>query len=634
MQYLKARQQKIITFLVRENQRVKGKILADELGISLRSLQSEIADINRSFPEKLIHSSNQGYYLNQDLWNREAIAFEEASSNDLLPILKKLMMEDHQWQIDEFAEACYLSTSAMIHKLKAAQAELDKHHLKIVRKKNHIRVAGNEYDKRQYIHSLILEEVEPVFMSLENCAPYFAEMDVMYIKTIITAAIQKYNCHIEESYAANVYLNITISLSRMRRDYHMEHVDMANIPTEAIEYQIARDICEQYARHYTIAIYPDDIAYITTLILGQVKPLMQGKDCLDTHRIDETFRREISDILMKTFNYYMLNIDYEPFLYNFVLHVDALITRSKHKQFVSNAIAENIKSSCPFIYDVAVYLAKEIEERYQITISDEEIGFISVHIGFVIENSTKEHHLIKVLLVCDDYHQTAAHILHKLKENYEHVIEITNVISGFQALPFETSADLIITTVPVGFVHHKMVTISPFYTMMDQLAVDDAVHECRKAMKARQEQQLLLTYFHEKLFFKRTDLSDKEDVIRFLGRQIENFGLAKPGFTESVLKREQMSSTCFFETFAIPHALELNAKQTMFCVLINEKGIQWNQHRIKIVLMIAVQQKDRKSFMKIYNSVIHVLWNKEKLSRLIESESFPAFLEILKLDMR
>ncbi|MEG0275174.1 MAG: PTS sugar transporter subunit IIA, partial [Longicatena sp.] len=212
-------------------------------------------------------------------------------------------------------------------------------------------------------------------------------------------------------------------------------------------------------------------------------------------------------------------------------------------------------------------------------------------------------------------------------------IEIINVVSTVQALPLETSADLIIAAIPLELTTHKVVSISPFYTMMDQLAVDDAIHACRKSLKARQEQQLLLSYFHEKLFFVRDDLDTAEDVIQFLGNQIEQFGLAEKGFTDSVLKREQMSSTCFFETFAIPHALELNAKKTMFCVLINKHGIKWDQHRIKIVLMIAVQQQDRKSFMKIYNSVIHVLWNKEKLARLVKSESLPDFIDNLKADM-
>ncbi|MEG0275172.1 MAG: helix-turn-helix domain-containing protein, partial [Longicatena sp.] len=135
------------------------------LDISLRSLQSEIADINRSFPQKLITSSNRGYQFNHELWENENIVFEDTQENTLLPILKKLILEDHPWQVDDFAEACFISTSALTAKLKIAQSSIDAYHLKIIRKKNHIWIEGKEYDKRRYIHSLILEEVEPVFMS-------------------------------------------------------------------------------------------------------------------------------------------------------------------------------------------------------------------------------------------------------------------------------------------------------------------------------------------------------------------------------------------------------------------------------------------------------------------------------------
>lgn len=630
MKNLTFRQKQIIKIISQQEPFSKGKNIAEQLRVSLRTIQSEIAHINHSFSQEIITSNNHGYFINKNLLDLQVILNDE--NDDLLSILKKLILEDKKWQIDEFADINYISTSTLLTKIKQIRFILVNYNLEINRKNNYLWITGSEYDKRRFIHKLILDEVKPLFMNLENCSAYFIDMDVLFIKSIITHSIRKYNAHMEECYSLNLYLNITIALSRMKQNYHMEVLEDMNIDPNSIEYLIADDICRQYATHNTIKITDEDIAYITLLILGQVKLLIpntkDGNELIDHH-----FKRDVSDILMKTFNYYMLNIDYEPFLNNFVLHVDALIKRAIHHQFVSNVIAENIKSSCPFIYDVSVYLAKQLEDKYQITISDEEIGFIAIHIGFVIENSTKENNLIHVTLLCNDYHQTANNILSKLKENYSGVIEITNIISNFNQTSFESTSDLIISTLPIDIIGKEVVIISPFYTMMDHLAIDHAIHSCLQIQETKKEQQLLLSYFHENLFFKQTDLDEKESVIKFLGKQIENFGLSEKGFVDSVLRREQMSSTCFFETFAIPHAIELNAKKTMFCVLINEKGIQWNQHRIKIVLMIAVQRKDRKSFMKIYNSIIHVLWNKEKLNKLVHSNTLSEFLEYLKYDI-
>lgn len=635
MENLTSRQQKILQILTRETMYYRGKTIAEELNISLRTLQADISDINRGQKEKLILSNNLGYYLNSDLLQECAMSIQPIKKeNELAPIVHKMMLEDRAWNLDELSEDCYISMSTLTNRLKQIQPLLKKNGLRLVKQKNHVWIEGKEYDKCRYINHLILDEVTPLFLNLESCAKYFGDMDLMRIKSFVLEAIEKYNCHIENCYADNLYLNITIALSRMRKDYHMEKLREIEVDAFSMEYQIAQEICARYATHYTLRITPEDIAYLAMLITGQVKPQMQqDRKTQESNLVSEQLKRDVGDILMKTFNYYMLNIDYEPFLYNFVLHVDSLIKRAMNQQSVNNVSAENIKATCPFIYDVAVYIAKELEEKFKITISDDEIGFISIHIGFVIENSTHENNRIRVLVVCNDYHHTADNILARLKENYADMIDITNIISQVNQKSLDTASDLIISTMPLDLVGKKVVIISPFYTMMDHLTIDQAIHTCLKEQKAKREQQLLMSYFHESLFFKRTDLSNQEDVIRFLGDQVVTFGLASEGFSDSVLKREQMSSTCFFELFAIPHAIELNAKKTMFCVLINEHGIAWGPYHIKIVLMIAVQQKDRKSFMKIYNSIIQFLWNKEKVAKLVGVQNFTEFLECLKEDM-
>lgn len=93
-----------------------------------------------------------------------------------------------------------------------------------------------------------------------------------------------------------------------------------------------------------------------------------------------------------------------------------------------------------------------------------------------------------------------------------------------------------------------------------------------------------------------------------------------------------MSSTCFVEQFAIPHAIDLNAKRTQFCVLIEESGIKWDKTNINCIFMIAVCQEDRKEFMKIYSGIIQVLLQKEMLKQIIEATDFSAFINCFSQD--
>lgn len=172
--------------------------------------------------------------------------------------------------------------------------------------------------------------------------------------------------------------------------------------------------------------------------------------------------------------------------------------------------------------------------------------------------------------------------------------------------------------------------ISPFYTADDDMKIDRAVRQCINEKKKTYRNQLLSAFFREDLFFKTDILETKEDVICFLGQKIIDCKIAEDGFIRSVLKRENMSSTCFFNTFAIPHAIDLNAKRTVFCVLISEKGIQWDTHKIHIVLMIAVHQKDRREFMKIYNGIVRSLEDQEKVWDLVRCDTYLEFMDRIR----
>jgi Phosphoenolpyruvate-dependent sugar phosphotransferase system, EIIA 2. len=73
----------------------------------------------------------------------------------------------------------------------------------------------------------------------------------------------------------------------------------------------------------------------------------------------------------------------------------------------------------------------------------------------------------------------------------------------------------------------------------------------------------------------------------------------------------------------------MNAKKTMLCVLISDDGIQWDDHVIHIVLMIAVHQQDRKRFLELYNGIVQILENPEKVNRLISANTHIEFINHL-----
>lgn len=624
MEYSK-RQKAIILYLgSRQKQspvETPGKQIADHLQISLRTLQHEIAAINRGSKGAIITSSNRGYSL-----KREAITSLHLSpqlqDDDEMQILKCLLLERGPFYLEDLEERFFLSTSAFLNKTKKLNHMLTDYQLEIIREKNRIYISGTEYQIRRLIHDLIMREIGLTYDSLEIASNYFKNINTVEVQALILSAIHKHEYFIESCYTTNLVINILTAFSRIDSHYQAEEVLVPDYETLP-EYWIARDICAEATSHFQMSFAEQDVLYITLLVLGQIKPLSE-QSLLNAMQKEETDK--ILRIINVTFQSYMLNIDYNSYLPNFVRHIQALIVRARNHQFVINLISENIKETSPFVYDVAVHLAKSLEDTFQIQIIDEEIGLLSIYIGFIIEQSNTAKDKVKVLIVCNDYKNMAQKILERLRTTLSDYIEIADVLLHSPSPAKCTQAELVIHTIPIPENVQQAVLISPFFTTEDQRKIVETVTKIQKIKTQKQNQEILKSYFSEQLYFRNVGLHTKGEVLRFLGEKVEASGLCSPGFTQSVLKRESMSSTCFMNSFAIPHALELNATRTCFAVLVDEKGIHWDDCYIHCVFMIAVCREDRKEFMKIYSAIIQYLLSENAVQKLTQASNFKEFI--------
>ena len=402
MKRFSKRQRDILTAISDSDTPVTGNVLSLMLDISLRLIQSEIASINRILP--IVHSSNKGYRINPDSWKSLTLRIPETAADDNIShsILKKLIFSTSPYQIDEFAESLFISRSTLEKHLKSFQDILSKFQLNLGRENTYIQINGSELNKRRLIKSLLFDEINPAFNSIDNLSTYFPEMDVDKIKSILANSIHKYNYFVDSTYYNNILINVIIALYRVKSDNYIETSPDSQIRKDSDEYKIAKEIYEQYANHCHIKPEDNDIIALSSILEGQIKPIdSNGSDMVSQDILPEQFISDINDILRNIFNYYMLDIDYSDYLYNFALHIDGMIKRAKNTQSVENEILNTIKRNCPFIYDVSVFVAQRIHKKFHVEIADSEIGFISIHLGYLIEAACNTDDKVSVLLLCD-----------------------------------------------------------------------------------------------------------------------------------------------------------------------------------------------------------------------------------------
>lgn len=619
------RQMKLLQLLNQSDFPIPGKQLSEQMSVSLRTVQNEVKAINHGIYGKIIISGNYGYSLDRSAMKEASVCLETLpaveTDPDLTALLRILILDHTSVNVDALEEQLFLSSSALTRRLTALDKLLKNYQLVLSKKKNDISIQGDENNKRQLIYDMIVRETNANFHNPDKLKKYFSNLNFSRIQDIVIASVQKHNYYLEPCHTSNLIINLMVTLSRIRNHFPMEYSDIP-VHADTTEYRIADDICQNLGEHWNITFQKEDIAFIAMLITGQVKASYPQKNPEEK----EHLLFFIQKIILETLSFYALDFQNETFLSNFVHHILALIKRAKNHQYVTNLVSENVRELNPFIYDISVHLAHILEREFQISVIPDEIDLLSIYIGLMIQPSSGKE-LVRALLICDDYHHIADHLSMRLNNEFSEKLQIVDVLTSIPSNLSTQNIDLILHTIPLHILGAKTLLISPFYQKLDSLAIENILDQILLEHQNQRHRNLLLTYFDPSLFFRNQGIRTKDEAIRFLGNHLECKGLCPSGFTESVFRRESLSSTCFFESFAIPHAIELNAKLTQFCVLIEEEGIHWNDAVISCVFMIAVNSSDNLSFSEIYGSIIDFLCDKTALAKLTAAKDFSAFIQ-------
>ena len=615
---LSARQIDIIKVL-KNNTYIKGETIASFVGASLRTVQKEMSYLKKM---ELVNSGKNGYYLTNS--NEILNLYQNDEKNIIQTLLQMLLSTNTPIDVDELADNLFVSTSTLRNRLKDVNKIISTENLSLKSHKNTICIDGNELNKRRMFRRMIYLDLPSDIVNVDAMSTYFNGIDIKRLYDIIIDSIESFGFFVQDAYLSNLMLNLCIALYRIAKGMHTDDYQVEQ-STKTIEYRLAREICIRFSVHYGCNINSGDIAYIASFLRGQIIPTDREGD---KNIYDEEFENKVKKILNDVFEKYMLTIDFYPQIHNIYLHIFELVKRAKNQNYASNSIQNSIKQSCPFIYDVAVYFAHLIELEFNVKVPDEEIAFLSVHIGFLIENSIQSTSKIDILLCASNYHGLANSIKSSIEKRYKDEINIIAIDPEINEMP-KHSIDFVISTSPIEIIGKPVINISPFLNNIDRTNIDVEINRCLKSKESRTLREFLMSCFNQNLFFKTSDIKNINNAINFLGNKMVEFGVADENFISSVFEREKLSPTCFFNSFAIPHAINMNAHKTMVGVLINEEGIDWGTCNIKLCLMIAVKKNGISEFSRVYNILVQSLCNPETYTKLIKCDQSIDFKNIL-----
>lgn len=612
----------------------------------LNELQSELKEKNM----ELIKKPRVGIYL--DIEDSERLKYkaefltsnfgEKDFSSDYRKnyILKILFKNKYAYTIQLFAEELYCSKGTIVSDLEYVEKWLNNRGLVLQKKQNQgLWIEGEEKVYRRAMVDLFHEiknskknEINELYeldyrisdVNFNRMNQFFPRVDLNKIQNIIQETEEKLGYYFTDQAFINLMTHIAITIERVKNDKSIEFdLEKFGKLKEKSEYDGAKWMLDRLSEAFEIEFPEEEIAYISIHILGS--KVQQFSSKTDSKIIMEIGDKENIKIAKEIINMseQILNVELskdEILLTSLVLHLKPTIFRLKNGLKLRNPILDRIKKGYTSIFGAAWACGSIFENKLGISINEDEVGYIAMHIAGAVGRIDQK---IKTIVVCSSGIGTSQFISTRVSKLFSD-IDIVEIISINElSLDKIDEMDLIISTVGRIKDSSKIVYVSAMIDENDILKISKYIENYSKQNIIGSNENLKVSakneisnVISEELCFFESNKNDFVDLIYHYGKIMEDKKYVKSGFCEDVLEREKKGSTFIGNGIAIPHASQDNVIKSKICIVKLEKPIVWKGNSINMLLILALKLADITETKRFFKQFYSILDDKELIKKI------------------
>ena len=642
-----SKQNLLVQTLLDKNRSLNASQLANQLGISVRTVHNYINSINGEYPGA-IRSTPSGYYVSPDLarkiLSQQASSIPQTTGDRCNYLLNRLVQSGGSLNLYDLCDEIYISTTtfhSLLGKMRRMTREYD---LTLSVSSDTVSLTGSERNKRRLLSSLLYNESSTAFTSIESLQEAFPSIDIEAMRVDILDVLKAHHYFINDYSLINLLLHVAIAINRLE---HGCSSDTAATPTvqpvelQSHERELAQGLIERLEKDFSVHFTASESYELALLLVSRATAL--DYQTITPENISTYIGKKCTDLvhllIRSVKDYYDIDLNAPEFFTRFALHIHNLMVRASSRSFCKNPLVAEIRQTCPLIYDVSVQLAGIILEQTGIAIDEDEIAYIALHLGGALETQKELASRVTAVLYCPSYYNMDSSLSDRINHRMDSKIVLSNVITRESDLKNIPAHTLVISTVRL---HHiwalPVVLISPFLTNTDCIALNRKVEEMNTLAHREKFRANLQSIMSEELFECGEGLQDKEQVIHHMCGRLQALGYADSDFEKRVLEREAMSSTAFGQ-FAIPHTLKLNAIKTGLSIYISRTPILWDDTTVNLVIMLSFNSNQRimlsfnsnqrKVFYNIFEPLSMILSDANNLKQALNCNDYHEFIDFL-----
>lgn len=623
---LNQRQKAILKYLDEETY-TTASFIAQQLELSDRTVRSELKQLAEELPDygmALISKPKFGYRV--EILDPVLAGKTQAPRTEMPAtpqqrvrfILEYLLAHEDYVKTEELCDLLFLSQSSISQDLKTVREILERYNLKLtVRPHYGLKIEGSEFDYRQCLSTCLTSMMEDQPEADQR------QGQLQRISEILETVFEEAQFFMSDFAFNNLAMHLLIALQRIVSG---NHVPMTPQKLEELKakplYPLAQKIVGCIEQAFSVVIPESECGYIVIHLLGkQMIKSPQQENCI----ISETMYETVDEMLRVVDDEMNLDLSSDLNLrLVLALHLVPLENRLQYDLNMRNPLLKEIKNHYMLAFMIATTACGVLKERYQKEISEDEIGYIALHINLALERKRETIRRKNIVIVCSTGRGTAELLEYQYRDKFGKYINqlMTCDVLTLDRIDF-SDVDLVISTVEIPVkLPVPILRVQYFMQTRDESKI--------KRVLAQSGTSSIEHFFDPNLFLVNVPAKNKTEVIDYMSARIRNFYKVPRNFKELILLREKKAVTEFGNLIAIPHPYRVCTDETFVCVALLKRPILWDKKKVQLVFLLSIEKGKNRDLQKFYTLTSKFLTSKDYVRLLLHEKRYATLMRIFR----
>lgn len=603
MMNMTPRMKQIFEVLLREKEPISIKTLAEQVGVSKRTIQRELECLPyelKSYEVRFMSKTGVGIWLEGSSEEKtrllemvdagdsyDASDREKRRKRLILEILKEKGLKKLFYYSSQFR----VSEATISADLEAVESWLNLFELHVVRKPGSgVSIEGSEDNYRKAIRAFINENMDTqvvwdAYLDTAGSNLSVERLKKSQIGQLLNEDIMRrvMDCvagmnharvlTLTENSYIGLIIHLTIAINRILKNEVIEKDFRWQENQEQDEdYRLAMLLVKELEEEFEIEIPDVETSYICLHLKGSKHEHIMPKTGEDYDYGNREIQKLVNDMIdvFDPEKAYLIKQD-EEFIQGLLTHLQPTMIRISHGMQIKNPVLEDIKNGYPEIFEKSLPVARVLEEYLGKKVPEEETGYLAVHFGAALvrlEEKREKIRRVQIGVVCSSGIGISRLMSSKIERTFRERVEIQtygkNDITPFIA----GKVDFFVTSISLEEMDTPVLSVNPLLNEEDMRNIQQMVYTYER-MPAKQQKEDEFTLQLEKInlmaaqintvikhmdYFQIDQNTGLEELITCIARRMSPYLDRQEMICKDLMHRERISTQVFAEFgFALFH---------------------------------------------------------------------------------